>query len=632
MLDQEMKKKIESLRNILVGVVPNPLTQVEQITIGLIYKFMSDIDQKSENAGGKKEFFVGDYEKYDWKNLIDNKASGQDKFDLYIDAIDSFYSNIKFPDVFREIFKNANLPYKNIEVLRLFIQEINNFEYNDSEKLGDAFEYLLSFMGSQGDAGQFRTPRHIIDFIVDVVDPSVDDKILDPASGTSGFLISAFKHIVAKNSDKSQGDKLTITQRKNLFNNFYGYDISPEMIKIGNANMFLHGFENPNLEEYDTLTSEKHWKEHFNVILANPPFMTPKGGIKPHSKFSLKAKKSELLFLDYILSHLLPGGKGAVVVPDGILANNTPSSYISIRENLLENYCYAAVSLPQGVFKPYSEVKTTILFLDKDIASKTNEILFCIVENDGFDLGSRRKKLKTSDLPLITSAIKNFQKQLKLTEINKSNNIFLTDKNKILHTDNKNLSGKRYKIENFVSSHQNKIKLGELIVEKTTKVSEKEIENFAVSNKTGFTNPLDIFGKEVASENKSKYKIVEPFEFAYNPARINVGSIALNDTGKTICVSPMYVVFKIEDHQTLDPHFLLSLIKSSNGKKQIYKYSDGSVRQILNFEGLSLFDIPLPKRVEQENIFNYFKKIEKLNSDIADVENSIFKSLNRFWD
>ena len=632
MLDQEMKKKIESLRNILVGVVPNPLTQVEQITIGLIYKFMSDIDQKSENAGGKKEFFVGDYEKYDWKNLIDTKASGQDKFDLYIDAIDSFYSNIKFPDVFREIFKNANLPYKNIEVLRLFIQEINNFEYNDSEKLGDAFEYLLSFMGSQGDAGQFRTPRHIIDFIVDVVDPSVDDKILDPASGTSGFLISAFKYIVAKNSDKSRGDKLTITQRKNLFNNFYGYDISPEMIKIGNANMFLHGFENPNLEEYDTLTSEKHWKEHFNVILANPPFMTPKGGIKPHSKYSLKAKKSELLFLDYILSHLLPGGKGAVVVPDGILANNTPSAYISIRENLLENYCYAAVSLPQGVFKPYSEVKTTILFLDKDIASKTNEILFCIVENDGFDLGSRRKKLKTSDLPSITSAIKNFQKQLKLTEINKSNNIFLTDKNKILHTDNKNLSGKRYKVENFISSHQKKIKLGELIVEKTTKVSEKEIENFAVSNKTGFTNPLDIFGKEVASENKSKYKIVEPFEFAYNPARVNVGSIALNDTGKTICVSPMYVVFRIEDHQTLDPYFLLSLIKSSNGKKQIYKYSDGSVRQILNFEGLSLFDIPLPKREEQENILNYFKKIEKLNSDIVDVENSIFKSLNRFWD
>ena len=131
---------------------------------------------------------------------------------------------------------------------------------------------------------------------------------------------------------------------------------------------------------------------------------------------------------------------------------------------------------------------------------------------------------------------------------------------------------------------------------------------------------------------KSKYKIVEPFEFAYNPARINVGSIALNDTGKTICVSPMYVVFRINDHQTLDPYFLLSLIKSSNGKKQIYKYSDGSVRQILNFEGLSLFDIPLPKQAEQENILNYFKKIEKLNSDIVDVEKTIFKSLNKFWD
>ena len=155
-----------------MGKIPNPQSQVEQITTGLIYKFMYDMDQESIEMGGEGSFFVGDYEKYSWNNLFDTKLSGVDKVKLYSDAIEGMYLNPNAPELFRNIFKNAFLPFKDPSTLNMFLKEINEFHYSHSEKLGDAFEYLISIMGSQGDAGQFRTPRHIIDFIVEIINPS----------------------------------------------------------------------------------------------------------------------------------------------------------------------------------------------------------------------------------------------------------------------------------------------------------------------------------------------------------------------------------------------------------------------------------------------------------------------------
>ena len=197
MLDSDTRRKIDTLRNILVGKIPNPQTQVEQITTGLIYKFMDDMDQESIEMGGEGSFFVGDYEKYAWKNLLDPKLSGVDKVKLYSDAIEGMYLNPSAPQLFRDMFRNAFLPFKDPSTLNMFLKEINEFHYSHSEKLGDAFEYLISIMGSQGDAGQFRTPRHIIDFIVEVVNPQKNETILDPACGTAGFLISSYKHILS---------------------------------------------------------------------------------------------------------------------------------------------------------------------------------------------------------------------------------------------------------------------------------------------------------------------------------------------------------------------------------------------------------------------------------------------------
>jgi len=171
MLDTDTKRRIDTCRDILVGKVPDPKSQVEQITIALIYKFMSDMDAESVELGGKRKFFAGDYRKYDWTQLMAPNMGGHDVLHLYSEAITRMSQNTGLPELFRDIFKNAFLPYRDPETLRSFLKEIHKFTYDHSEKLGDAFEYLLSVLGSQGDAGQFRTPRHIIDFMVEVIAP-----------------------------------------------------------------------------------------------------------------------------------------------------------------------------------------------------------------------------------------------------------------------------------------------------------------------------------------------------------------------------------------------------------------------------------------------------------------------------
>ncbi len=200
MLDTDTKRRIDTARDILVGKVPDPKSQVEQITIALIYKFMDDMDAESEEFGGKRKFFAGEFARYGWAKLMRSGLGGHEILTLYTEAIAKMPENPGIPLLFRDIFKNAYLPYRDPETLRAFLKIIDEFTYEHSERLGDAYEYLLSVLGSQGDAGQFRTPRHIIDFIVTILDPKKTEKVLDPACGTSGFLISSYKHILKANS------------------------------------------------------------------------------------------------------------------------------------------------------------------------------------------------------------------------------------------------------------------------------------------------------------------------------------------------------------------------------------------------------------------------------------------------
>lgn len=397
MLDSETKRRIDSARDILVGKVPDPKSQVEQITIALVYKFMDDMDKQSIEMGGKASFFKGEFKKYSWTNIFDPRLGGAEMLNLYGEAITRMSQNDNLPELFRNIFKNAFLPYRDPETLKLFLKTINEFTYDHSEKLGDAFEYLLSVLGSQGDAGQFRTPRHIIDFMVQVIGPKKNETVLDPACGTAGFLISAYKYMVQ--SAKESGKPLNAQDKKRIYENFTGYDISPDMVRLSLVNLYLHGFVTPNIHEYDSLTSEERWNEYADVILANPPFMSPKGGIQPHKRFSVQSNRSEVLFVDYMAEHLTPNGRAAIIVPEGIIFQSA-GAYKQLRKYLIEhNYLWAVVSLPAGAFNPYSGVKTSILLLDKALAKKTDQILFVKVEADGFDLGAQRRPIDRNDLP-----------------------------------------------------------------------------------------------------------------------------------------------------------------------------------------------------------------------------------------
>ena len=456
MLDTDTKRRIDTARDILVGKVPDPKSQVEQITIALIYKFMDDIDVESEEFGGKRSFFAGEYARYGWAKLMRSGLGGHETLNLYAEAIATMPENPGIPPLFRDIFKNAYLPYRDPETLRAFLKTIDEFTYDHSERLGDAFEYLLSVLGSQGDAGQFRTPRHIIDFIVGILEPKKGETVLDPACGTAGFLISSYKHILAANTDPQGASTLTPDDKGRLAANFKGYDISPDMVRLSLVNMYLHGFTDPHIFEYDTLTSEERWNEYADVILANPPFMSPKGGIRPHNRFSVKAKRSEVLFVDYMAEHLMPSGRAGIIVPEGIIFQSQ-IAYKQLRKMLVEEYLVAVVSLPAGVFNPYSGVKTSILILDKSLAKKMDRIAFFKVENDGFDLGAQRRPIEKNGLPQVQAETAEYLRRLRAGESVddfEPTQGLIVEKGKLAANGEYNLSGERYRpIATYISSY-----------------------------------------------------------------------------------------------------------------------------------------------------------------------------------
>ncbi len=440
MLKFDVKRKINTLRDILVGKVPDPKAQVEQITIALIYKFMDDMDLQAAEFGGSREFFKGEYEKYAFSQIMLPDNSAQDRLNLYAEGIDKMTNNPDLTKLFRDILRNAYIPYRDPETLNRFLKEIAEFSYEDSEELGNAFEYLLSIMGSQGDAGQFRTPRHIIDMMVEITAPQKNESILDPACGTAGFLISAYNYIKKHNQDKNGKSTLTADDKRRMMNNFAGYDISPDMVRLSRVNMYLHGFSNPNISEYDTLTSLEKWNDTYDVIFANPPFMTPKGGITPHNRYQVSAKRAEVLFVDYIAEHLNPTGRAAIIVPEGIVFQSQ-TAYKELRKMLVgDNYLYGVISLPAGVFNPYSGVKTSILLIDRTIAKQRNNILFAKLNNDGFDLGAQRREIKGSEIPDVINIFKDYQKGV---DVEDRGNVILAKKGDIANQEYI-LVGERY--------------------------------------------------------------------------------------------------------------------------------------------------------------------------------------------
>ena len=618
MLDTDTKRRIDTARDILVGKVPDPKSQVEQITIALIYKFMDDIDAESEEFGGKRSFFAGEYARYGWAKLMRSGLGGHETLNLYAEAITTMPENPGIPPLFRDIFKNAYLPYRDPETLRAFLKTIDEFTYDHSERLGDAFEYLLSVLGSQGAAGQFRTPRHIIDFIVGILEPKKGETVLDPACGTAGFLISSYKHILAANTDPQGASTLTPDDKGRLAANFKGYDISPDMVRLSLVNMYLHGFNDPHIFEYDTLTSEERWNEYADVILANPPFMSPKGGIRPHNRFSVKSKRSEVLFVDYMAEHLMPSGRAGIIVPEGIIFQSQ-NAYKQLRKTLVEEYLVAVVSLPAGVFNPYSGVKTSILILDKSLAKKTDRIAFLKIENDGFDLGAQRRESDKDDLPQVQSEIAEYLRLLRTRETLEDFQPalgLLAEKEKIAANGEYNLSGERYREGTARASYFPTVPLGEvcdLIGGATpSKKEESYWSNGSVKwisskhiDRRGNVTAYELISKKAVEETSTR---VVPKGATIIITRVSIGKFAFADDDYAINQDLTALVSK--DSKRLDPEFIR--VVALHIATVVERNAEGiGVRGVTrNF--LSELQIPLPPLEVQKEIVAEIEGYQKV--------------------
>lgn len=641
MLDQNTKRKIDSARQILVGKVPDPKAQVEQITTALVYKFMDDMDKESEELGGEAKFFTNGFGQYSWTKLLDNKLSGQERLDLYTQAISNMSKNPHIPQLFRDIFKGAFLPYNDPRTLTLFLKEINEFNYEHSENLGNAFEYLLSILGSQGDAGQFRTPRHIIDFIVDVVDPKKNETILDPACGTAGFLISAYKHIVANNDGKDnktgkptkKETSLTPDEKLKLMKNISGYDISPDMVKLALVNLYLHGFPDPKIHEYDSLTSEKRWDETFDVILANPPFMTPKGGISPHQRFSIQASKAEILFVDYITDHLNILGRAGIIVPEGIIFDSKAKS---LRKKLIDNdYLWAVLSLPQGVFNPYTDAKTNILFIDKQIAKKNNDILFGEILFDGFDLGLQRKPTLQNDFPDFKKA---FLARASGKDI-KHPRIKLIKKKDISNNPNYDFFFGRYANSQNGRTHANSILLRDILIRNKTQIEINDSKKYKRVT-------IKMHGKGIQMRDEiSGSKIGTKKQFTISKGQLLLSKIdarngafgIVPDELEGAIITGNFWAYDIKRASGIDENYLNFLLFSEEFKKICSLSSAGVTNRRYLDENIFLDQkIPLPKVEEQKKIVNeiqkkrqaiseYSGKIDILRSEIENVISGLWE-------
>ncbi|MBK9284093.1 MAG: N-6 DNA methylase [Sphingobacteriaceae bacterium] len=602
MLDDKTKKDINDCRDVLVGKVPDPKSQIEQITLALIYKFMDDMDREAvEKFKGKAKFFTGDFAKFGWRKLFDPSLSGKDMQELYSEALEKLQTNPNIPEFFRNIFKNAYLPYKDPATLKMFLKHINEFEYSHSEKLGDAFEYLLSVMGSQGDAGQFRTPRHIIDFIAACLNPQKNETVADPACGTAGFLLSAYKHILKQNTDKRLGDKLTPDQRKKLAENFVGYDISPDMVRLSLVNMYLHGFTTPKIFEYDTLSSEDRWEETFDVILANPPFMTPKGGIRPHKKFGVQANKAEVLFTDYIAEHLNKNGRAGIVVPNGIVATSQ-TAYKQLRKLLVDDSLIAVVSLPAGCFQPYSGVKTSILMLDKGLIKKSNHILFIKVSNDGFDLGAQRREHDKNDLPLALEAFNVYKASISsgkaFDEEKYSSICTLVEKEKVLINNDIVLSGDRYIEGKATLTEFEIVKISEVVdFKRGTSITKKDVTEGDVPVIAGGQQPAYYHNKI----NREAGAITISSSGAYS------GFVAYHNY--PIFASDCFTIAS-KNKEILSDKYLFHILKSK--QLEIYEMQEGGGQPHIYPKNFDNWEIPLPPLEIQDQIVKEIEGYKKI--------------------
>ena len=503
------------------------------------------------------------------------------------------------PAVFRAFYQNAVIPYDDEVVLRGFLNIIDRFDTGDTENIGDAYETMLQYLGAQASAGQFRTPRHIIDFIVGIVNPEKHETILDPACGTGGFLASAWQHI-------NRAGDLTTADRRRLAGSIVGYDISPDMARLASINLYLSHGQDPDVSVYDTLTHEDRWNDHYDVILANPPFMSPKGGIRPHQRYSISSRRSEVLFVDYIISHLNDRGRAGVIVPEGVIFQSG-NAYKQLRRLLVDTCLVAVISLPGGVFQPYSGVKTSILIMDKELGRKTDRIAFFKVENDGYDLGAQRRPIAANDLPAVQAEIAEYLRRLRAGEpVNDFEPTLglVVAKDKIARGGEYNLSGERYSVAEVADSQWPLMNVGEVFERSTKTVMPTDIEGSVTY--VGLENVSQDTGRlvgDTVTENPSVIKSLKnefgPGEILYGKLRPNLNKVWLSDRSG-ICSTDIYVIRPKQDN--IITELYAYIFRSRRFNDAVVSQVKGAQLPRVGWDAIERLEIPLPPLEVQREI------------------------------
>lgn len=406
-----LRQKVDQLMDVLwAGGVNNPMDSIEQISYLLFLRLLTERDELLRGLDPNySPVFSGEWARYAWGNLV--TLTGDQLFDSTRAAIEHLHELPGMSQTARLLFNRATLKIYDRPTLRAVVQAVHDMDLTEHDGMdlkGDMYEYLLSKLSQSGTNGQFRTPRHIIDMIVALVDPKPGQRICDPACGTAGFLVSAFNHIKQQHTSKAEfargrvtGDLLSPADWRFLSEQgFTGYDNDANMIKIAILNLYLHQLERASIEYHNPLTEAKGGSYPgltFDVILANPPFA---GKIQKESilaDINLNTRNTELLFLKWFIDHLAPGGKAGVIVPNGVLFGSTNAA-VRCREILLkECSLQAVISLPSGVFKPYSGVGTAVLVFQK--GGPTESVWFYDVTADGFSLSDTRSPIADDNIP-----------------------------------------------------------------------------------------------------------------------------------------------------------------------------------------------------------------------------------------
>ena len=448
----EVKSKIDSIWNkFWSGGIANPLNAIEQITALIFLKMLSEKDnQKISQSSFIGEEYVSIFEnnknaKWDNFKELDSESMLETVRDVAFPFIKNYNEGSEFNKSLKDlafIITKPSLLSETVEALEEVFDILENDDKGFMDSLGDMYEYLLSEISSSGKNGQFRTPRHIIKMITQLVNPQIGERVFDPSCGTAGFLVSAYTHMLQPYTKEGGrlGANLTDGALWDKLSNdtFFGNDSDITMIRISMMNMMLHDIENPHIKQTDTLSKRYTEKDRYQVVLANPPF---KGSIDKEDKsedFTISSTKTELLFVDLITRVLDIGGRCGVIIPDGVLFGSS-KAHKTLRKHLLENNeLKAVISMPSGVFKPYAGVSTAVLVFVK--GGTTEKVWFYDMEADGYSLDDKRNPIEQNDISNIIEQY-NYKgnKDYKATKKH-----FFIDVKEIVENDY-NLSINRYK-------------------------------------------------------------------------------------------------------------------------------------------------------------------------------------------